>query len=324
VRFVVIGAGAIGGVAGARLFEHGYEVTLVARGAHYEAIRDKGLVVESPESTVTLPVPVVDDPRRVRFGDDDIVVLATKSQQTGDALGQLHGQLGSATPIVCLQNGVDNERFVLRTFANVYAVCVMCPATHLSPGVVQAHSVPTTGILDLGRYPAGVDSVAVSVAGALQASTFVSEARADIMRWKYAKLLMNLGNAVEAACGPEGRRSTLVDLARVEGEACFRAAGIDYASSAEDTARRGNLLNPRPIGGTSRGGGSSWQSLTRQTGSIETDYLNGEIVLLGRLYGVPTPVNAALQRLAADMAAKQALPGSVSTDDVLSLVAVAS
>ena len=48
------------------------------------------------------------------------------------------------------------------------------------------------------------------------------------------------------------------------------------------------------IGGRRRGGGSSWQSLARGTGTIETDYLNGEIVLLGRLHGVPTPVNLGL------------------------------
>jgi 2-dehydropantoate 2-reductase len=44
-------------------------------------------------------------------------------------------------------------------------------------------------------------------------------------------------------------------------------------------------------------GSSSWQSLVRGAGSIETDYLNGEIALLGRLHGVPTPLNAALQVL---------------------------
>jgi 2-dehydropantoate 2-reductase len=49
-----------------------------------------------------------------------------------------------------------------------------------------------------------------------------------------------------------------------------------------------------PIEGVVRAGSSSQQSLMRGTGSIETDYLNGEIVLLGRLHGVPTPVNAAL------------------------------
>jgi 2-dehydropantoate 2-reductase len=63
----------------------------------------------------------------------------------------------------------------------------------------------------------------------------------------------------------------------------------EYASDAEDTARRANLLSVQPIGNQPRGGGSSWQSLRRRTGSIETDFLNGEIVQLGRLHDVPTP-----------------------------------
>ena len=49
MRFVVLGAGAIGGVVGGRLAEHGHDVVLIARGAHYEAIRDNGLRIESPD-----------------------------------------------------------------------------------------------------------------------------------------------------------------------------------------------------------------------------------------------------------------------------------
>ena len=61
MRFVVFGAGAIGGAVGGRLFERGFDVTLVARGDHAEALQS-GLVLEAPDGTVTLPVPVVDDP----------------------------------------------------------------------------------------------------------------------------------------------------------------------------------------------------------------------------------------------------------------------
>src|SRR5438105_4541467 len=84
-----------------------------------------------------------------------------------------------------------------RLFENVYAVSVACPTVSLPPGVVQAYSAPTTGILDIGRYPAGVDGVAERVASTLNASTFSSIAVADIGRWKWAKLLAGLGNAIE-------------------------------------------------------------------------------------------------------------------------------
>jgi 2-dehydropantoate 2-reductase len=311
VRFVVLGAGAIGGVIGGRLAQHGHDVALVARGAHHDAIRDRGLVVESPDEVVTVSVPVVDHPARLAIGSDDVVLLCTKTQDTAAALDVLAAVAPPDTPVVCAQNGVENERMALRRFDPVYAMCVMCPATHLEPGVVRASSSPVSGILDLGRYPSGVDDVAEGVAAGLSASTFDSVARADVMRWKYTKLLMNLGNAIEATVGRTPRAAELVGLARDEGVACLRAAGIDFASAEEDAQRRGDRLRLRPVGGERRGGGSSWQSLARGTGSIEADYLNGEIVLLGRRHGVPTPVNAALQQLANRAARQRRAPGTV-------------
>ena len=71
-----------------------------------------------------------------------------------------------------------------------------------------------------------------------------------------------------------------------------------------------------PIDGRRRSGGSTWQSLARGSGSTEADYLNGEIVLIGRLHGVPTPVNEGLQRLARHLVTTHAAPG-VMTDDEL-------
>ena len=58
---------------------------------------------------------------------------------------------------------VENERAALRFFPNVYGVCVMCPAVHLEPGVVQAYSTPVPGILHLGRFPSGADDAQSSL-----------------------------------------------------------------------------------------------------------------------------------------------------------------
>ncbi len=66
-----------------------------------------------------------------------------------------------------------------------------------------------------------------------------------------------------------------------------------------------------------RGGGSTWQSLRRRTGDVETDYFNGEISMLGRRLGVPTPANDLLRDLAWRMAADRAEPGSVPAADLL-------
>jgi 2-dehydropantoate 2-reductase len=319
VRFVVYGAGAVGGVIGGRLAEHGHNVALIARGAHYDAIHAHGLTVESPDGTVTTPVAVVDHPSRLDLTDDDVVILAMKSQDTADALEALAAVVGPTTPIVCAQNGVENERAALRRFANVYAVCVMLPAVHLVPGVVQAYSSPTPGILHIGRFPGGSDTVAEQTAAAFRDATFASEARDDIMRWKYTKLLMNLANAAEASFAPSDARNEVAKRVRDEGATVLRAAGIDFASNEEDAALRGDTLRIRPIGSQRRGGGSSWQSLERRTGAVESDYLNGEIVMLARLHDAAAPVNEALARVCTDMAREAEPPASRSADEFLAL-----
>ncbi len=68
------------------------------------------------------------------------------------------------------------------------------------------------------------------------------------------------------------------------------------ATADEDRERRGSILQIGEIEGATRGGGSTWQSLARGQGTVETDLLNGEVTLLGRLHGVPTPLNERIQR----------------------------
>ena len=317
MRFVIYGAGAVGGVVGGRLFQAGHDVTLVARGDHLLALRHGGLTLRSPDATATLPVPAVGSPADANLADGDVVVLAMKGQHAVAAVAELAAVAPPGIAVVCAQNGVENERVALRSFADVYAMAVMLPASHLEPGIVEASSSPVTGLLDLGRYPVGVDATAEAVAAALSGATFSSQAQADIVRWKYRKLLLNLGNAVQAVTGRVGRRNPLVARLVEEGEAALRAAGIDYASVDEEAERRGDLVQVRAVGGRQRPGGSSWQSLARGVGSIESDYLNGEIVLLGRLHDVPTPANELMQRLARRLAAEGRPPGSLTTDEVL-------
>jgi 2-dehydropantoate 2-reductase len=314
VRFVVYGAGAIGSVVGARLHQAGHEVVLVARGRHLEVLRDRGLRIEDPEREATLKLEAVGRPADARIGGDDVVLLAVKSQHTAAALEDLRCAAPGGVPIACAQNGVANERMALRLFSNVYGVSVMCPAGHLEPGVVQAYAGPTTGILDVGRYPEGADGVAEAIAAAFRSATFDSQARPDIQRFKYGKLLDNLGNAVEALCGPAARRGAIGKRAREEGVACLRAAGIDFV--ARDAARTEAIV-PREVAGRRRPGGSTWQSLERGAGSVETDYLNGEVVLLGRLHGIPTPANELLQRLANELAREGRKPGALGERELL-------
>jgi 2-dehydropantoate 2-reductase len=322
MRFVVVGTGAVGGVVGGRLAQHEESVVLVARGEHGRVIAERGLTIESGDDTVVVTPPVASAVDEVELRTGDVVLLAVKSQHTAAALDEIRGTATGDVAIVCLQNGVANERAALRLFPNVYGVCVMCPAGYLEPGVVQAHASPVAAILDIGRYPNGTDDVALAIAAAFERASLVSNARPDVMRWKYAKLLMNLLNAVDALFPPSDVTKRIVELARSEGEAALRAAGIDFASKDEDAARRGDILQHRAIPGRGRPGSSSWQSLARGTGTIETDYLNGEIVLLGREHGVATPVNERLQEWARRAATDGAGPGSADPEAFLTALPV--
>jgi 2-dehydropantoate 2-reductase len=315
MRYIVYGAGAIGAAIGAGLQQAGNEVVLIARGAHAKALRERGLRVESHAGVTQLPVRVVEHPRELTFdAARDIVILAMKTQHLEEALTELAALAPSELPIACAQNGVEAERLALRRFANVQAVSVLVPAVYLEPGVVQLFATPRSGVLDLGRYPSGRNATSETLSAAFRAANFDSQVRDDIQVAKYSKLIANLGNAIEALSGPAARKHAVANVVREEAFAVLRAAGIRIDLDA--AAQRIALVVPKPLSGSERPGGSSWQSLSRQTGNIETDYLNGEIVLLGRLTGVPTPANQLLQRLANEHARTHRPPGSLSPDDL--------
>jgi 2-dehydropantoate 2-reductase len=318
MRFVVFGAGAIGGVVGACLHQSGHEVALIARGEHGRAIRERGLTLQRPGSTVTLAIPAVGEPAELDWNGEEIVLLATKSQDTAGALAALRAAAPIATPLVCVQNGVENERIALRVLPRVYGAVVMTPTAHLEPGVVLAYGSRGVGVIDLGCYPNGLDRVAEEVAGALGRSGFNSKPRPDIMRFKYAKLLANLGNAIDAICVPGEGAEELSAQAQEEGRAVLTAAGLEFlAEEVNDVQTRWERLNVQAIEGQPRAGSSTRQSLARGAATIETDYLNGEISLLGRLHGVATPINDALCELAARHVREHRAPGNLPAEEVL-------
>jgi 2-dehydropantoate 2-reductase len=315
MRYVIYGAGAIGGTIGGRLAEHGHDVVLIARGAHHDALRERGLLLRTPDGPVPVEVPVTDDPASLGLGSHDVVLVCTKSQDTVSALDAIAATASPSVAVVCAQNGVENERLALRRFAHVHGMAVMLPASHMEPGVIDAHGAPASGILDVGRYPSGVDEVDEELRAALVSSRFISSADPQVMARKYGKLLLNLANVLEAACGMrDGAVGDIYTLARAEALACYAAAGIE--APTDDDAERRKGMKMAPIDGVRRGGGSTWQSLARSAPSIETDYLNGEIVLLGRLHGVPTPVNEGLQRLGHRLIADRVAPGTFPLEDL--------
>ena len=333
MRYVVLGAGAVGATIGGRLAEAGHDVVLVARGEHARAMRAGGLRLATPQRLVVVRPPVVDDARDLRLRVDDVLLLTTKTQHSAGLLdavaaGEVEAEPGDGfvaerVPVVCVQNGVANERIAARRFRRVYGACVMLPASHLRPGEVDAQGSPYSGMLEVGRYPEGTGTLTERICADLTGSGVFCTPRERVMPWKYAKLLRNLGNATQALCGDDldaGAAALAEDLdrrARREAETCLAAAGIAVVDDREWAAHRGDRVMIRPVGDRTRGGGSSWQSLARASGSIETDYLNGEIVLLGHQHGVPTPVNRTLQLWANAVARRGGRPGAVTPAELV-------
>ena len=239
MRFVIYGAGAIGGVIGAHLALSGADTTLVAHGEHLRAMHERGLVLDTAEGRQSISTTLASNASEVEWRDDSVTLLAVKSQQTAAAIADLRVHMPLDTPVVSAQNGVANERELLRVFPHVYSLCVMLPALHLEPGVVVQASSNKPGILDIGRYPSGIDELAQSISSALRAATFLSEPRPDIMAWKYRKLIMNLVNGIDAGFrNDDDAFAELVRRARAEGEEVIAAAGIDVVSEATDKQRR--------------------------------------------------------------------------------------
>jgi 2-dehydropantoate 2-reductase len=314
MRYIIYGAGAIGGTIGACLFEAGREVVLIARGAHGQAIAQQGLKFGSPGGGWrVLQVPVAAEPGAVQFRADDVVVLAMKSQDTVPALEALAEVAPQTIHIACAQNGVENERAALRRFPNVHGLCLRMPGVHLEPGVVQVHQAGHNGICDVGSYPRGATQVDHAIAADLRAAHILSDAREDIMAFKYAKLHLNVTNVLEAAVGVGAPDTDLSRRARQEALEVFAAAGISVSRDPDPrVASRGA---PAAIEGQPHAGHSSFQSLARG-GRLESDYLNGEVVLLGRLLGMPTPVNAFLQELALRLVRERVPAGSLTIEQV--------
>ncbi|MBN9793930.1 ketopantoate reductase [Pseudonocardia sp. TMWB2A] len=307
-RYVVVGAGAVGATLAAELHLAGREVVLVARGAHLDALRG-GLRYLRPEGEQRVAVPAAAQDE-VALRPEDVLLLATKAQDADAALvtwaaRPVAGRTAAAAlPVVVLQNGLDTERAALRRFATVYGAVVWSPTTYVTPGEVVSPGAPAAGLVWLGRFPAGRDARAGEIAADLTAARHPTQVVDDVPRWKAGKLPVVLGNALDALYPPSPLRERAAAALRAEAHEVYRAAGVDPADPRVESTLDLGSPAVHPVPGVAAGGGrSTWQSL-RRGASPETDFLNGEIVLLAGLHGTTAPRNAAvadrLRRAVAD------------------------
>jgi 2-dehydropantoate 2-reductase len=359
LRFVVVGAGAVGSLLAAYLARAGNAVAVVARPAHVAAIQDGGLrVVERDGSTWRARPAAVEHVADAGLRRDDVVLLTVKSYDTERAVADLAAAVDTAglagpAAIACVQNGVANEAVVAERFERVYGVVARFSARLLEPGVVLAAG---NRELEFGRYPARIDEMARRLAERAREAGIVAQTRPDIMAAKWTKLVMNCANAIYAICDVpvQAARSDpdvarLVNLVWAEAETALAAAGVVHepvaplpppppasphaapAGGAEAAGGAGGQpAHPGPVSpagsgaGTVHAGayyGSTWDDLDRRSGKSELPWLNGEIVRLAERNGVPAPVNAWLLRAGAEMAARREPPGRCTPAELLAAVA---
>lgn len=313
MRFIIYGLGAVGGAIAAALTRAGEDVIGIARGKMLEAIRGEGLMFRTPGGAERVRFAVVAGPGEITFQPDDVVLLTMKSQDTASAVDALVQAGVRDQAVCCFQNGLNNERLALRHFSNVYGVTVMIPADYTVPGEVVCYGQPRFGLFDIGRYPAGLDVNVERLVAALTAANFAAFPMEEVQRSKRGKLIENLGNVVDAAMGPDSDRGgALMDAVRDEARAVYRKEGLEWKEIDRNEPRRKGLVEMGKVEGHQRAGSSSTQSLKRGAGSIETDYLNGEVVLMGRLNGVPVPLNSALSELGHDLISGKVAPGTLT------------
>ena len=224
----------------------------------------------------------------------DIAIIATKLNDAQQVMNDLAHVAGGSLPIVCASNGVQGERWAKELFDTVLSMLVWLPSTHLRPGDVRVYlDSKCAGVLDVGPSQ-GKFAIALSsqLSGLLRNAKFDSVDQLDIARWKYAKLITNLGSAAQAMVVDDWK--SVADLSRAEGEQILSSLKIDRVLT-KTLLDRVSQLELLTIDGEPRLGGSTWQS--RQRGKpLESEWIEGEIARLAEAGGLKAPVNQFLSK----------------------------
>ncbi len=322
-RIIIYGAGGIGCTLGGHLALAGFEVLLIGRPGHIDQINRNGLRFINPNGTFVLKIEGHTSPAGIAFQPSDVVLLTTKSQDTENAMQELK-KVVDDLPVFSLQNGVCNDETIARYFTRVYGAMIRIGAEYVKDGEVMVRRDPPGWVI-ISRFPRGKDPLLETVAGALRRASFYVLEVEDSLPYKWGKLLMNLSNAIGAITDRSEPETTRISLAaRNEAEAILRRAGISWTTH-EETLRQWPEIREKPRGTLrTEGQSSTWQSLARRQGSVETEYLNGEIVRLAAQMGQEAPVNSGLLRISTQMAKERELPGKYSVAELEKLLGIPS
>jgi 2-dehydropantoate 2-reductase len=338
MRFIIHGAGSIGSLIGGRLSESGAEVILIARDAHAAAINRDGLLIQSREGDrVVKSLSAVTHPRDITPNDGDVIILTVKSSQTAASAHALRDTFPEETSVVCMQNGMRNESIAAGRFLRVYGGMLGISATFLEPGKV-AHTRGET--LAISNYPLGCDDTGYQIAEWFEKAGFRTTTHESIMAVKWSKLILNLNNATFAIIDKHLQLGMITPAisnfmadVQEEGLRVLDAAGISLEDSNNPIDLKSQLAelrrvieDPEKIRAEAdspvefRTYPSTWMDLKLKRGETETGYFNGEIILLGEKYNIPTPFNSTLFNIVETMAVKGAQPGLCDIQELADFV----
>ncbi len=294
MRIAVLGAGGIGGYYGARLAKAGHDVVLVARGAHLEALKRRGVTVRTPDEELTLPITAVPDVRGLE--PVDLLLFCVKAYDTEAGARSIAPLVGPDTVVLTVQNGLDRADALATALAGAKAVlagAVYAALQLAGPGVV-VRTGPEARITFGERGGAASDRT-VRLAAAFRESGLVHEVSADIDRVLWEKFLFITGiGAVTALAragigalreSAEGRALLAASCGEIVAVAEAEGAPLRSEAAAAALAQASTL----PAGWR-----SSMARDLEEGRRLEVDALSGTVVLRGRRAGVPTPVHQAV------------------------------
>lgn len=307
MKIAVIGAGAIGSIIGGLLSKAGEHVTLVGRKAHVDTISRNGLILDSIDGRAVIRVKAAEN---LDFRPD-LALLSAKTQDIESSVRKVQSFLADAL-IVTMQNGVQSDDIVAGVLGkeNIISGVALYNCEFLEPGRVSYSKLLSTTALLIGE-PFGVKGNRLQSLLALFNRALPTDTSEDIRGAHWTKLLWNLITAVPAVTGlsyQEGGRHPQIRELNVkltkEGLELVRMAGIRTAPvpglplsvletmASMPLAEASSMMkNISESLGKTPALGSMLQSIKRGR-STEVDYMNGEIVNLGKNKGIPTPVNS--------------------------------
>ena len=254
-RYIILGAGAVGGALGGRLGLAGCSVVLVARGEHLAALREHGLRLRTPDEDVTQSVPAIGGPEEIELDVDDVLILATKTHQANEALvtwtdAPVHQ---NARPLAqqasacrsSLHSMGSRRRRSHRYFRRVYGVCVWTPAVHLAPGEVIIRSTPDQGCSISAACPRAL-TIMIRRCSRLPPIWWPQLRRPAARRCdavEVPQVDQQHRQRLPGMVGRNGDWRPLVADAEAEARRVLDVAGIRY-SEAEETAARGRPASP--------------------------------------------------------------------------------